>query len=63
MYIRLMEYYIYSDLVRGISPVATEYRNAIFQVGHAEYRQLATIDPNCIEIVKPLGKCTFFNIF
>nr|CDS29955.2 ephrin type A receptor 4 A [Hymenolepis microstoma] len=39
-----------------INPTATEYRNTLFQVSPNRYQQLPVLDPNCIEIVKPLGK-------
>ncbi|VDO12534.1 unnamed protein product [Rodentolepis nana] len=51
--------YVAQGAPRGantINPTATEYRNTLFQVTPTRYHQLPLIDPNCIEIVKPLGK-------
>uniref|UniRef100_A0A0R3SU65 Receptor protein-tyrosine kinase n=1 Tax=Hymenolepis diminuta TaxID=6216 RepID=A0A0R3SU65_HYMDI len=50
-------------LHRVINPTATEYRNTLFQTCNTGYHQLPVIDPNCIEIIKPIEKGRYGETF
>ncbi|KAM3174031.1 hypothetical protein ACTXT7_011370 [Hymenolepis weldensis] len=53
----------FTKLASVINPTATEYRNTLFQISNTGYHQLPVIDPNCIEIVKSIGKGRFGETF